>query len=41
MKLDAVKKKELRGQILLFLGHVNPYHISRDSIYETFYVKMN
>lgn len=37
MKLDAVKKKELRGQILLFLGHVNPYHISRESIYETFY----
>lgn len=25
MKLDAIKKKELRGQILVFLGHVNPY----------------
>lgn len=37
MKLDAVKKKELRGQILLFLEHINPYPISRDSIYESLY----
>lgn len=37
MKLDAIKKKELRGQILVFLGHVNPYPISRESIYETLY----
>lgn len=37
MKIDTVKKKELRGQLLLFLEHVNPYQISRESIYETFY----
>lgn len=37
MELKAAKKKELRGQILLFLGSVNPYPISRESIYQTFY----
>lgn len=37
MKLEAVKKKELRGQILLFLSNINPYPISRESIFETLY----
>lgn len=37
MKLNAVKKKELRGQLLLFLNEVNPYPISRESIFESLY----
>lgn len=37
MELKPAKKKELRGQILVFLNTINPDSISRESILQTFY----
>lgn len=37
MELAVVKKKELRGNILLFLAGIYPEQISRESMFETFY----
>lgn len=36
-RLNPAQKKELRGQILLFLYDIHPYESSQESVAETYY----